>query len=56
MSPGNDERRPLAGAANSVTGGDESETSVVRCTCCGRELRAARSVELEIGPVCRVVA
>lgn len=51
----NDRGRPPAKeTASNVTAGNES--SVVRCTCCRRPLRAPESVRREMGPRCWVVA
>lgn len=55
MNLDNDRGRPPAKeTASNVTAGNES--SVVRCTCCRRPLKAAESVRLEMGPRCRVTA
>ncbi|MFW6776254.1 DUF6011 domain-containing protein [Nocardioides sp. CPCC 205120] len=61
MLPDNDRGRPGANRAASDVITDGNETSValtddcVRCTRCGHALTAPKSVDLELGPVCRRV-
>lgn len=53
MRPEYDDGRPAVnGPASSVIVGDGDKSNDTRCERCSRPIRAARSVERGLGPVC----